>query len=777
MPQRVLVVDDEEAIRALVKDFLEGAGYAVTCAADGDEGIKAFRSSAPHVVLIDFLLPKKNGFAVAEAIRKDEQRAQTPIIMMSGVFKNPKTAVEAREKYRVVDFLSKPLDMERVAHLVRQAAGDSADDGPAPGRSGGGGARGSIPPPSRSGGGRGGSVSYDDAMNRDVPDDASLAAALEGNDESPAPRGLSYFSKPSDSMAGNGRARSAPQPTAPDPPARGGAGGARKAPLRMSSAEVESGVFNGRPFPELGDEGELDQIPVAMLLSTIRYDSITGMLDLTDQGTHRRIYIVRGQPTFMQSNAEGENVGALLLRRGRITEPDFQRCLTYMKAKGRTLQQSLLELRLANEHDLSTAYKLLAGQLMPLALGMSSGRFKWRETDAFIGRVPEGNFEPVQVLFEGIKRHVHPPQILKFFKGREDVPMMKTAEFDRLMPFFRRAFSANNLGHEISSKVTYRELTRKHANQVATVIPQLFALVTSGMVILPDISEDNLMDVAVNAAAAEIAVLNDEEPGSGLAFEDDGDDDEHDLTPEERRARAAIARYHDEIMGKDFFQIFGADRDADNERIKALYFELAKRWHADTYAEMRLGAVRPKLDAIFARITEAYETITDRGKREEYLVYLDRAAKGLPTDVNQILRGEQLFDQANAMIRRRDFAGAKPVLEEAIRMNPGDPLYYASLGWVIFNMNQKATGNVTEAVQHLKRAVQESENCPLAYQYLGQIAFARGQVVEAKKWWSKCLEWEPNNIEASRGLRMLSSREEKDKNQKSGLLGKLLNKK
>ena len=106
----------------------------------------------------------------------------------------------------------------------------------------------------------------------------------------------------------------------------------------------------------------------------------------------------------------------------------------------------------------------------------------------------------------------------------------------------------------------------------------------------------------------------------------------------------------------------------------------------------------------------------------------------------------------------------------------GNCWVYANLGWVVFNVNQKSQAHLTEAVQHLKRAVQEQDNCALAYQYLGAIAFTRGQSQEAKKWWQKCLEWEPNNIEASRGLRMLSTREDKDKASKSGLLGKLLKK-
>lgn len=756
MPHRVLVVDDEEAIRSLVKDYLEGQGYLVSCAADGDEGIKTFKKERPSVVLIDFLLPRKNGFAVAEAIRKDTERARTPIIMMSGVFKNPKTAVEARDKYKVVDFLSKPLDLERISTLIEDAlagveppeeeqplAADSTIDDRH---------RHSIPPPSNG-----------------MRASSSMADVL-AEEESPPPRGLSYY----------GKSTTTPPPSRSEP--RGGHSGGHAAPdrqpqIRVQSSAVQGGVFVGRPFPVLADEGELESMPVAMLLSTIRYDQNTGMLDLTDSGTHRRIYITQGLPTFMQSNAEGENVGALLLRRGRITEPDFQRCLAYMKAKGRTLQQSLLELRLASEHDLATAYKLLAGQLMPLALGMASGRFKWRETDAFIGRVPEGNFEPVQVLFEGIKRHVHPPQILKFFKGREDVPIIKTQEFDRLMPFFRRAFSANNVSSEITGKATYREITRKLSAQASSVVPQLFGLATSGMCVLPQITEDNIMEVAVNAMAAEVADIKMTGDVDEISFQDDGDDGGEDLRDEEKRARATILRMYDEVMSKDFFQIFNADRETDVEKIKSAYFELAKRWHADAYASVRLGPARQKLDAIFQRITEAYDTITDKPKREEYMVYMDRQAKGLPTDVNQILRGEQLFDQAMAMIRRRDFAAARPVLDEAIRLNPGDALYYAHLGWCVFNINQKSNVHVADAVAHLKRAVQENENCAVAYQYLGMIAFSRGQHAEARKWWQKCLEWEPNNIEASRGLRMISSRDEKAGASKSGLLGKFLNKK
>ena len=699
MPHRVLVVDDEDAIRDLLREYLEGLGYEVAVAADGVEGISVYATAKPDLAIVDFLLPKKNGFAVADAIRKSD-RPHTPILMMSGVFKNPKTAVEAKEKYQVIDFLSKPLDLEALANAIRSSIAVVAPSN-------------NIEPPTAAEESalRGGALAFETTGSAKAP-------------KAPPPRGLSYRSTS----------------TAKAKPKSNG--------VADAVGEIVDGVYHGRPFPTLVETGPIERWPVALLLSTIRYDRGTGMLDMNNEsGTHRRIYIIDGKPTFMQSNAEGENVGSLLLSRGRITEPDFERCLRYMKDKGRTLQQSLLDMRLVTEADLATAYKLLAGQLLPLALKMASGAFRWRSTDAFVGRVPEGRFEPVQMLFEGIQKHVHPPQILKFFSGREDVPLVPTSEFSALLSSFQRVFGRQTVASDIDGDRTYRQLTRMHAASTATSIPQLFALVTSGMTVLPEVTDENALEVAVNAAAAQAEGLG---IGGGLSFELNPG-----LSGIDPKAQAMVERYHAEIMSLDFFQILHATPETDEDAIKSAYFDLAKRWHTDAFVDRNLGGSQQKLEEIFGRITEAYETITDPAKRSDYITYLDRKAKGLSTDIDDILRGEQLFDQATAMINRQDWANARQVLKEATRLNP-DPTYFATLGWVIFSQDPASAENLTQAMKLLRKAVQDQERLPIAYQYLGSIAYARGNDAEAKKWWQRCVQWEPGNAEAIRGLRALS---------------------
>lgn len=230
-----------------------------------------------------------------------------------------------------------------------------------------------------------------------------------------------------------------------------------------------------------------------------------------------------------------------------------------------------------------------------------------------------------------------------------------------------------------------------------------------------------------------------------------------------------IERYWATLERQNNFQIFNADRDTDPEKIKASYKSLAKQWHADAYAGLEIGDAKDMLDAIFKRITEAYETISDPKLRSEYMVLLDRQSRGMSTDVNAILSAERMFDDALLKIRRRDWPGARALLEEGMALNPDDPLMPVHLAWVIYNGGKDRKEAASEAVERLKKVLKAHENSPLAYQYLGQIFFQLERHAEAKKYWKLCLEWEPGNVEATRGIRLATQRSETAAKSNSGL--------
>ena len=80
LSKTILIIDDEKAIQNVMKAFLEDAGYITVLADDGLDGIEKFHRYNPDLVLLDLMLPKIDGFAVCELIRKERQ---VPIIMLT----------------------------------------------------------------------------------------------------------------------------------------------------------------------------------------------------------------------------------------------------------------------------------------------------------------------------------------------------------------------------------------------------------------------------------------------------------------------------------------------------------------------------------------------------------------------------------------------------------------------------------------------------------------------------------------------------------------------
>jgi DNA-binding response OmpR family regulator len=115
---RVLVVDDEAAIRGFVAQALEAEGYAVATAADGVSAFDLARAAPPDVILLDLRLPVLDGWAFARAYRRLPP-PRAPLVVMTA-------AVDARRWGAEVGAdgcLPKPFDLEELLACVAAHAG------------------------------------------------------------------------------------------------------------------------------------------------------------------------------------------------------------------------------------------------------------------------------------------------------------------------------------------------------------------------------------------------------------------------------------------------------------------------------------------------------------------------------------------------------------------------------------------------------------------------------------------------------------------------------
>ncbi len=113
----ILIIDDERAIRNVLKDILGNEGFKVDEAADGEEGLSKFSAGSYDVVLCDIKMPKLDGMEFLQKVM--EKGVDTPVIMISG-HGNIETAVDAVKK-GAFDYISKPPDLNRLLITIRNA--------------------------------------------------------------------------------------------------------------------------------------------------------------------------------------------------------------------------------------------------------------------------------------------------------------------------------------------------------------------------------------------------------------------------------------------------------------------------------------------------------------------------------------------------------------------------------------------------------------------------------------------------------------------------------
>ena len=83
MAQKVLIIEDEDVLRNILAKKLEKEGYEVVVAADGEKGMESVRNENPDIVLLDILLPKKNGYQILEEMHDDVDLKKIPVLIIS----------------------------------------------------------------------------------------------------------------------------------------------------------------------------------------------------------------------------------------------------------------------------------------------------------------------------------------------------------------------------------------------------------------------------------------------------------------------------------------------------------------------------------------------------------------------------------------------------------------------------------------------------------------------------------------------------------------------
>lgn len=120
MAKKILFIEDEMRLQEALTAKLKNEGYEVFSALDGDEGLKMAEEKKPDLILLDIILPKKDGFKVLENLKAKPELSSIPVIILTNL--ESEKDIERCLNYGVYSYLAKAnYSLEEIAQKIKEA--------------------------------------------------------------------------------------------------------------------------------------------------------------------------------------------------------------------------------------------------------------------------------------------------------------------------------------------------------------------------------------------------------------------------------------------------------------------------------------------------------------------------------------------------------------------------------------------------------------------------------------------------------------------------------
>lgn len=123
MPKKVLIADDESNIVMSLQFLMEAAGYEVRTVADGEAALQVLREFRPDLVLLDVMMPKKNGYEICQAMREMPALQETKVVMLTA--KGREIDAEKGLALGADAYVTKPFATKDLVARVKAMLGDT----------------------------------------------------------------------------------------------------------------------------------------------------------------------------------------------------------------------------------------------------------------------------------------------------------------------------------------------------------------------------------------------------------------------------------------------------------------------------------------------------------------------------------------------------------------------------------------------------------------------------------------------------------------------------
>ena len=506
-------------------------------------------------------------------------------------------------------------------------------------------------------------------------------------------------------------------------------------------------------------QGRLGDTLIGELMGELAQNKTSGLLRLSKGKVIKAIFFDSGNPIFAISNLADEQLDQALIKRGYATPEQIEQA-KQKQGKASQLGSVLVQMGTISDQDLKTVVRELIMQIILSLFEWDQGEYVLDERVRAAHEI-QLERDAEECLLAGARHAAECDQIARAMLPTSCVVLQVPSNGSRL-----DSLSLTSIESYVFSRL-----------DTPTKVEDVGSLAG-----IPD-------DEARRALCTLISVglvkrLGHERPVNGADGTSEADESAE-------RMREEVSRKLHFFQSADFYEVLGVTKRASSAEIKSAYYQLAKKFHPDVYRQGENVELRSKLEALFAKISQAYETLSDGAQRAAYddrikntsgqsvsvghaesitpshtkerevtvegetgassnHVAEDQAAPAVASS-SAVPPGQQAefyYQQGRKRYDAKDYYAAVQLLREAVKLDPKKPQFHFHLGIAL--VQNPRTRRDGEA--HLLKAAELDKFSAQIRVRLGLLYKEAGLAKKAEGYFKEALSMDPENRTAQREL-------------------------
>ncbi len=482
--------------------------------------------------------------------------------------------------------------------------------------------------------------------------------------------------------------------------------------------------------------GIVKNLEIPWLFQDIKNEKMTGTAVLEKDGATKKIYFNNGDIIFASSSLNEDRLAEFLVRTGKITAEQRDTLIEAVRTSGKQEGTVLIERGIVRPADLVDHVNQQVKQIILDLFSWRSGAYQFNE-----GPLPQAEIVPLSMttasmIMEGtaaldwqvIRKVLPPPETV----------LRATAAPSRLFRIADLTPEQKNIYAMINGSRSIEELCSLSVVGDFNTYKAIYALLAIRMVEPGTATaEDARMSARDTARAA----------GAPAPETDAGKTDPI--------SRDAIQEAYAALNKQDHYQILGVDKTITPAELKKVYFRLAKRYHPDRHLEPDMADMKNVLETLFTKVHQAYETLSNDFKRNEYdriqvqgTVKSPEVVKARNEKLEKRAAAAKQFETGMTAFRAGNYWGAEESFKWACQFDPENSKYFHYRGLSLSHVPRRSH----EAEEHLRKAIELDPEVSSYHLEMGNLYLKGGLKTRALQYFNQALEFDPTSEAARKGI-------------------------